>query len=206
MANNRLKELLQRPTIRLVGELVNNRGNYGSNFSENVSHSISFNPDATKTIGGADQLNKDDVLLFKDLVRVIITGNISPKPTYVRQDRKLGSLEFEGKTKNTGSIINTVAETYYTLNGKTPVRTAAYPYRYKDWDDYTSNTNPSNDDSNNTGDLGFELKYNLTGDNNITIKARTFYQGNMSHVAIVHFRIYQSTTDTITIKSSNNND
>ena len=89
---------------------------------------------------------------------------------YNNASAKTGSKRFQGKQyeltdANTIASVNNIAYIYYTLNGKDPSRTKNNLY---------------------TGPVKFNS--NLTGDN-ITIKARTYYQGKMSGVSVARINI-----------------
>ena len=114
----------------------------------------------------------------------------------------------EGKVAPTANTVGLYAETFYTLNGKDPIRTKSYLYKYNDYNDYVSvirETNPSTfttDPSanlgvysgslfdDNIGDLSFRLRRNYAGEDNIILKAKTYYRGDTSDIAISKFRIY----------------
>jgi hypothetical protein len=189
-------QLLEKPEIRLVGVIAANNGIMRA-FNKNVDNS-SGTYDAT----GVD-MNK--LPNFQGSVRVIITGKVFPKPTYIRESGLLPALSFEGKNI-TGSTVGRYAETYYSLNDKTPVRSANYLYKYNDWDDYSLDviSNPSfPDSSDNIDGLGFFLKCPPTGASNITLKAKTYYQGSESIVAIARFKISLSIGNIIDNENSN---
>lgn len=191
-----------KPTIRLVGDILTSGGVFQS-FSESVDHSISVTS-ATNIVSSPTTLDKSNLLNFQNYVRIIITGQISPKFNYFRRDNE--PSEFEGNvTFNTSSNdpINNYAETFYTLNGKDPVRTANYLYTATDYDNYSrdyseARHDPSANDINpssvtdNIDQLGFLLKVSPTGDDFITLKARTFYRGQKSDVTAVYFKIHRT--------------
>ena len=168
---------ISKPQIWLEGTTVN-----GSSFSQRVDHAKNTPSTSTLTIGGVTQLDEenDNILSFFDDVRVIITTVATPRKYYARTSGKLSSLEFEGKHNVSLINVNEVAETYYTLNGKEPVRTRANIYNYRD--------------RNNTdnGDLGFILSASSTGSNLITVKAATYQNGCKSRIAIATFKIIQT--------------
>ncbi len=168
---------LAKPEIYLLGTSVSGgKQTTGGTFSGIVDHSKS----GTNSILSPTQLNKEDILTFDESVRIIITGQITPKPNYTRRSGPFSSLEFEGRVRYNDLDINHYAETYYTLNGKDPVRTANYLYKYRDRDDFESKeeiaapyistevinvdtrttlnpSNPSGYDSNPSGDEGYEI-------------------------------------------------
>ena len=214
--------VLAKPEIYLIGNSVSG-GNQitGEIFSGIVDHS----KNGTTTILSTTSLNKEDILTFNGSVRIIITGQLTPKPNYNRKSGTFTNLEYEGKVRYNNLDISHYAETYYTLNGKDPVRTANYLYNYTDRDDYveedktetmlpsinpsTGEVNPSAPVSistdNNLNTLGFILRNVNSGNNVITLKARTFFQGRISPVAVAYFKIYNSTIYTTIIDNTNNN-
>jgi len=183
-----------KPQIRLIGDIIENgdiQNNYSGIDGIRVDHARTLPPVSTTLITGVSQLNKDDILTFSDSVRIVITGMASDKPTYVRQSTVLGTDEFEGSSNSSIESCSKNSETWYTYNGKDPVRTKANLYTFKDWDDFTNNPNPSGDLENNITSLGFVLRNSPTGNNLITIKAKTYWRGSESRIAVVTFKIAQ---------------
>ena len=179
-----------KPQIYLHGETINN--GIASIFSERVDNAKHLNSVTTTSINGRTILDKDNLLTFNGSVRVIITGQMSPKPSYQRQSGVLGSLEFEGNTTfdttDSQDLVNYYAETWYTLNGKDPIRTAAKIYNFLDMD-AINESNPSGDPGENLAKLGFVLRTNPTGSNLVTLKAKTYYRNEESRIAVVVFKI-----------------
>ena len=194
---------LAKPEIYLIGDSVSGGNqNTGEIFSGIVDHSKS----GTTSITSITQLDKEDILTFGGSVRIIITGQLTPKPTYTRKSGAFSSIEFEGKQRESTIAVNQYAETFYTLNGKDPVRNSNYLYNYTDRDDVETSSNPSDGtSSNNLDTLGFILRNVNSGSNLITLKARTFFQGGRSAVAVAYFKIYNSPTYTTTINNTDNN-
>jgi len=188
---------IAKPQIQLVGNVLLSNGDIVDNSNGiRVDHSRTLPPASTTIITGVSQLDQDNILTFFDSVRIIITGQVvGNKPVYVRQNQLLGNLEFEGtNTYATTGAANKDIETWFTYNGKDPVRNKAYLYNFKDWDWYDDqiNSNPSGDTGgDNIATLGFVLRNSPTGSNLITIKARTFSAGLKSRVAIATFKIAQ---------------
>jgi len=199
---------IARPEIRLVGNIINDNGVVVENFSEVVDH---FNPigfRTTTSIQSESQLNKEDLITFVGSVRVIITGKVDPKPSYARQSSNFNSLTFEGKQNFNRTSGGTYSETFYSLNGKDPVRNSNYLYKFKDWDDFVEEAvDPSSGEItiSNINDLGFLLKTNPTGYDVISLKTRTFYQGSISDTSTAYFRLYKKPLST-TIDNEDNND
>lgn len=208
---------LSRPKIRLVGHILGSGGIWSDIISDNKVDDYK-RVEGTSVIS-TTHLDKSNVITFNNQVRIIITGQITPKPTYQRESGRFNSLTFEGGVRSS-SASNVFAETYYTLNNKNPIRTAAYLYKYTDMDDYIVDTDknvehtppftdissgdidPSFDittitSSNNLETLGFILKIPPTGTDNFVLKARTFYQGRQSTIAEVYFKIVQKNIDLV---------
>ena len=194
---------LAKPEIYLIGDSVSGGNqNTGDIFSGIVDHSKS----GTNSIISTTQLDKEDILSFGGSVRIIITGQLTPKPSYTRRSGSFSSIEFEGKQRENTIAVNQYAETFYTLNGKDPVRNSNYLYNYTDRDDVETSSNPSDGTSSSTiNSLGFILRNVNSGSNLITLKARTFFQGGRSAVAVAYFKIYNSPTYTTTIDNTDNN-
>ncbi len=196
-------EKIEKPEIRLVGDIISSES-IVSYFSTGVDHSTTPIIVESNLVSSPTVLDRNDLLNFQNSVRIIITGKIFPKVDYRRRDR-MGALEFEGNVSfNTSSptVVNEFAETFYTLNGKDPVRTANYLYTALDYDSFSTTNllDPSANPSsifNNINDLGFLLKVNPTGDEVFVLKARTFYRGQKSDVTTARFKVYRNTVSTL---------
>ena len=188
---------IAKPQIQLVGNVILSNGDIVDNSNGiRVDHARTLPPASTLTVTGVSQLDKEDILTFEGSVRVIITGQVfGNKPTYVRQNQLLGALEFEGtNTYATTGATNKEAETWFTYNGKDPVRTKAKLYNFKDWDWYDDNINPNpsgDTGADNISSLGFVLRNSPTGHNLVTIKAKTYASGLESRIAVATFKIAQ---------------
>jgi len=193
--NDGAQALVQKPHIYLVGNRIGDDRTV-SEWSGRVDNASPTIPSSTTSVSSVSNLNKEDLLTFDQSVRVIITGQNSPKPTYVRQNGGLfSSTSFEGnETFDTGGDnkdeVNYLAETWYTLNGKDPIRSKAFFYNFRDMDDY-SNLNPSGYPVNNGNitTLGFVLRTNPTGSDLVTLKAKTYWRSEESSIAIAVFKI-----------------
>ncbi len=202
-------EKIVKPEILLVGDIITSNATVMS-FSRKVDHSTTPITVEGNLVSSPTTLDQSDLLNFQNVVRIIITGKVSPKINYVRRNR-LGPLEFEGNVSfktSPLSVVNEFAETFYTLNGKDPVRTANYLYTALDFDDFNQDNIQSKLDPSakvynpsavidNISDLGFLLKISPTGDNVVTLKARTFHRGQKSDVTMVRFKMYQTTVSTL---------
>jgi len=189
-----INNVVTKPQIYLYGYGQHSKSSTKSLFSGRIDHTKSPIATSSNIIEGTTILDKENMFIFDEEVRIIINGQMNPKPTYARQTIGLGSLVFEGNMSyNTSAptTINNFAETFFTLNGKEPIRTKAYFYNYLDIDDadYNNISADGNDDINNMGSLGFILKSNPTGSQVFTIKAKTYYRGLESRVAVAVFQI-----------------
>lgn len=180
---------IAKPTIWLVGaraKLSNIEA-----FSSRVDHAKHLNPDSTLIIGGFTQFDQKDILTFDRRVRIIITTNVSVRASYASPGELEDSLVFQGRSDPHRDILNLYAETYYTLNGKDPIRTKSSVYVNLDMNDAKITTNPSRDlrGIQNLSSLGFLLSDSPTGHDFITLKAVTYQLGNKSRVAIARFTL-----------------
>ena len=185
-----------KPQIRLIGNIVGGNGwvqeHYGGIDGIRIDHARTLPSASTVLITGVTSLDKEDLLAFSESVRVIITGMASDKPTYVRQSTVLGTDEFEGSFKYSIEDYGKNSETWFTYNGKDPVRTKAYLYNFRDWDDFATELDPSAEHTlNNVSTLGFVLRNIPTGNNLVTVKAKTYWRGSESKIAVATFKISQ---------------
>lgn len=195
---------LRKPEIYLVGNmLLENSDTVG--YSEGIyDHSVDYDfATTTNIIRTNTVLDRDlDIPLFMESVRVIITPVQTPKETYPYQSLSLGSTEFQGDKKYSGTATNKFnrAVVYYTLNGADPRKNPLHLYTYLDMNDrIVTYDNPSEGGplggtgggvlSDNINTLGFVIGAGPTGNDNITIKARTFFRGQVSSIAIAKIRI-----------------
>lgn len=193
---------IAKPQIWLIGDEI--KASTIRPFSERVDHARAVEG---LVVTGVTTLKQENVLTFDRKVRIIITSAYPlNKPLYNREEGVLATTEFEGNRTFSSKInlVNNVAETYYTLNGKDPVRTSAHLYNYLDINNRPLNinsisatTNPSSPDDpsfqeitdGSLDGLGFMLATSPTGNEIITLKTRTFYHGNKSNVAIAIFKV-----------------
>ena len=174
-----------KPQIELVGNVIATNGDV-SEISRRIDYARTLPTGATTTITGVSQFDEDDILTFNNSVRVIITGQVGPKPNYVRKGSSLSSsLDFEGNAMfdtdgDNKSLVNYYAETWYTYDGTDPIRGKSRFYNFRDMDDY---------EGNNIDILGFVLRTVPTGSDLVTLKAKTYYQGRESSIAIATFKI-----------------
>ncbi len=190
-----INDKVSKPEIYLVGDTISQDG-VVSEISRRIDYARTLPPASTTTITGVSQFDQDNILTFQDSVRVIITGQMGKKPNYVRKGSELSSsLDFEGNAMfdtegDNKELINYYAETWYTYDGTNPIRTRSRFYNFKDMDDFKNPNDPSgNPINNNINTLGFVLRTIPTGSDLVTIKAKTYYQGGESSIAIAIFKI-----------------
>lgn len=195
---------IRKPFIYLEGSAIYNLEEETTNitgqdpFADRVDHSKDGVVTSTTTIGGVTLFNQEDILTFNGNVRVVITGNVGSvlqKPSYQTAIANRLDVEsiFEGSSNDTSDLLaNKYPETWFTINGKDPVRGKAYLYKYKD----TKDQPVKNDEGlpNDWTGLGFLLGTCQTGSDLITLKAKTFYAGSSSRVAVAKFKIARPTT------------
>ena len=180
---------IAKPHIWLEGEIINGTTSIES-FSRRIDHAKDGVVTSSNSISGVTNFNQENILTFSDKVRIVIQGQINPKFRYSLKDDTPNNTEliFEGSAAGeVSNSANYYAETYFTINGKDPVRSKAYLYKYRDLDD-RSQSNPSDDDLTWLG-IGFILGSSQTGSDLITLKAKTYHQGNESRIAIAKFKI-----------------
>lgn len=158
-------------------------------WAQRVDYAIDKSPTSMTTISGVSTFDQANILTFNNTVRVIITGQVSPKFSYntASMTLPLDSNVFEGprnRVEDLGlddqNMVNNYAETWFTINGKDPIRTKAYLWKYRDMD---------HDKDRDWANKGFLLGSCQTGSDLITIKAKTFYRGVESRIAIAKFKI-----------------
>jgi len=155
------KNIVDPPTITLTGEGVNSEsGQIEGGYTVIITQEVQ-----------QDELiiTKKGELLFREEILVELTPdtkypvqnhvNVAPYNEFTK-----GAKIFEGAAVRT-TVQNKNSETYYTLNGKDPVRTKSNLY---------------------TG--SFKIKHNISGDN-IILKTRTYVYGYKSDVRTVKLRI-----------------
>ena len=186
---------IPKPQIWLYGATLEEGASVNSNSLYRVDHAKHLPPTSTLSINGVSLLNKSDILTFYRRVRIIITGQQNPKPIYMRKQGELSALEFEGSYHlNDTNQVNDYAETYFTLNGKDPIQSKKYLYNFSDTDnldEYLSTGSPSAayDSTNNANILGFLFTESPTGNGVTVIKARTYYSGLSSRIAVAYFKV-----------------
>jgi len=174
---NKSTERIPHPSIRLIGKVVNEgHGTYPGNEHPDTADTIStLDVEEGSDVITALDFRKREVLVYQGNVRVAIipdtlNGRFEPR-VYTNRD-KLNDII--GSNEDIKTQMNRRSETYYTINGKDPVRTKANIY---------------------TG--AFTVRQNLSGSDNIVLKARTYCQGAASEVMTVEFRILRSDTNRV---------
>ncbi len=191
---------IRKPFIYLEGQAIHNTDYDATDitgqdpFASRVDHAKDDVVTSSTTIGGVTLFNQENILTFNENVRVVIDTNVGneilTKPTYQTQlvDQRDQETIFEGSNDDTsGLLANKYAETWFTINGKDPVRGKAYLYKYLSAKDQAV----KNDEGlpNDWSGLGFLLGTAQTGSDLITLKAATYYQGKKSRIAIAKFKI-----------------
>jgi hypothetical protein len=148
---------VQPPNITLTGQRVRHaRGTYNADQDTEAVHTDKVR------VSGTDVRTRTR-LDFRGRVRVRITPDDNwPSRTYNR--RVLGDVV--GRAVQDNSHFGQRSETYYTLNGKDPVRTKANLYTGR-----------------------FDIYRNGPGSGTIVLKARTYCQGYVSEVRTVEIKI-----------------
>ncbi len=191
---------IRKPFIYLEGSVINNTDVAGANltgqdpFGARIDHAKDEVVTSSTTIGGVTLFNQEDILTFHDNIRIVIDTNVGSvlgvKPGYLTASVGPEYQEsiFEGSANKTDDLIaNKYPETWFTINGKDPIRGKSYLYKYREAKDQPI----KNDDGlpNDWTGLGFLMGSCQTGSDLVTLKAKTFYAGNSSRVAVAKFKI-----------------
>lgn len=174
---NNEAQRVEQPTITLTGVKVYDSGQVSNHIQD---FTIDKNSSTTIDINTADHTeitNRSTVYLFRGDVRVTITSDPKwPRNVYGKRD---SLRDIIGSTQVNKGNVNRYSETYYTLNGKDPVRTKAHLYI---------------DD--------FRVRENLSGTDSTVLKVRTYIGGQASAVTTVQFKIIDEGTNPNDIYSS----
>jgi hypothetical protein len=142
----------------------------GTQYDETTEVSTAYVATSVTTstvLTDANTVSKSSILSFVGDVSFTIatTGDSYTDATYS------STADFVGK-KNMGSDnkVGNIAETYYTLNGKDPVRTKAYLYKGQ----------------------AITLKTNKSGSDNTIIKARKYVAGQWSDIAVAEIKVIKT--------------
>jgi len=189
---------IAKPHIWLEGTRVDVSGvEIVASWSGRVDHAIDLPATSSTIIGAVTNFDQQNIITFHKNVRIVIQQKVTPKPDYHTEysSLPLSTLIKEGAPGaggfQDGSGQNVIAtgqwaETYFTINGKDPVRTKAYLNKYPSPD---PTDEILDDPTYKWENLGFILASAQTGSDLITIKARTYYQGNKSRIAVARFKI-----------------
>ena len=165
---NKSTDRVEIPTVVIRGRETSEDGSVGSLLNHTITNDITED----STVAG--NWRNQDVMIFKDSVRVTVT----PDPKFSAASysaRSSGDIIGETSVTNRSNItFGTSSETYYTVNGKSPKRTKSNLY---------------------TG--AFTLTRNESGTDNVILKVRTYYQGNWSKVFKTEFRIGRDNTNLV---------
>lgn len=159
---NKSTDRIDPPTIVINGQLIDTEnGVYASAANQTINTQDVVIEDAT-------DVRQRETLAFQGDITVTIT----PDTTWTANSySNRSSDDIVGSTAPTTSNVNKLSETYYTVNGKNPIRTKANLY---------------------TG--AFTLRANKFGSSdNIVIKARTYQGGQWSDIRKVDVRIARTT-------------
>ena len=193
IARNGVNNTVIKPQIYLIGTTT--KGGSYSQYVDNATHTY---PSTGVSYDGNPAFDDDNIPSFSEEVRVIITGQISPKASYIYRNGKgsLGSLEYQGNISYNTDIsnVNEYAETWFTLSEKEPIRTASQFYNFSDMDDRIYE-DPSAGVNDNINELGFVITNTPTGSPLITLKARTYFRGEVSRTAIAIFKLIRTQDD-----------
>jgi hypothetical protein len=169
-----INNIARKPEIWLAGDVVNLDGVAGK-VNDRVDNAIHTPPSSTTTIESVTLFDQEDILTFVNSVRVTMTTSLR-EPSYYREGKGvLSDQTYEGAPDNDDNKINEDAEIWYTYNGTDPVQDKCYLYNF--------------------ASTGFVLRNSPTGSELITLKARTFYRGQQSRIAIATFKIAQNSGD-----------
>lgn len=130
------------------------------------------------------------VLTIEALVDSYSTEKDASSSTYSNRPTYDTTKDFVGKVNKIGTTVNDKVEIFYTVNGKDPQKTKSYLYTGP----LTFANNRLHD---TTTDSGQAKRKNNTGggasSDNIVVKARTYYHGRWSAMAIAEFKIVPQT-------------
>lgn len=148
---------VEPPHIRLSGFSVDSStGVYSHNTHDIVTQD--------EVISGTT-VRKREVLIFRDSVTVTLI----PDSNHNIQSYNTSGTYIGPAGKDNEGTFNLRSETFYTVNGKNPRKTASNLY---------------------TG--SFTVRRNLAGTDNVILKARTYVNGLESEVRTVEFRIIKN--------------
>lgn len=158
------------PAFSIVGQRVSNpaliggTGTYGGGNETEVVNTQEV------VISGTDVTKREEIVFAGD-----ITVTITPDTTYTANSySNRSATDIVGATTVSNNAVGEKSETYYTTNGKDPVRTKANLYKG-----------------------AFTVRRNLSGSDNFILKARTYCQGKWSPINKVELRIIRSNENNV---------
>ena len=155
---NHSSERIDPPSFTLVGQKVVDGTYGGGNDTESIT--------TQEVVVDGTEITKREEIVFRGDVSVTITPDTDyTSNSYSNREDD----DIVGSTNVSNNKVGEYSETYYTTNGKDPVRTKSNLY---------------------TG--AFTIKRNLSGSDNIILKAKTYCQGKCSKVNKVEIRIIRS--------------
>ena len=166
---NQSADRVDPPTITLIGQRIPQPFVPGHPKGANDTESITTMEEVISVHDGDLQVRKRESLLYRSNVEV----RLAPDSKYtgtrykpIRPTTATGQAKIFYDNGSEGIRAIKTAETYYTTNGKDPVRTKANLYTGK-----------------------FLIKRNESGGDSTILKARTYVNGQASPVMKVEFRI-----------------
>jgi hypothetical protein len=168
---NRPSTKVDAPTIVLTGKLV-----------DTSTGEFESNPDGQLRVSNQD-IRIDRNIVYNREVKVFqgrVKVQVVPDPTWTPARYSEANSKSNGTTKVTGvtrtdkNHVNKKSETWYTTNGKDPVRTKSKLYTGK----------------------SFTILRNESGDNTV-LKFRTYQGGRASAIRSIEFRILRESHDIV---------
>jgi len=162
---NKSTNRIDPPSIVINGQLINTTdGTYSGAADQTITTQ-------EITIESSTEVRKREVLAFEGDVTVTLTPD-SDYTANSYSNRVAGDII--GKTPMSSNEVSGYSDTYYTVNGKDPLRTKANLY---------------------TG--AFTIRRNLSGNDNTIIKARSYVRGICSEIRTIEIRIVRANTNEV---------
>jgi len=127
----------------VTGDANRSHGNYQGWFGR-VDHALVEPVTSLTSISAVTNFDDQNILTFDSTVRIVILGMVDPKPDFWTENNiPTGGQIFEGgptgiRDNENAVSVSESALTYFTINGKDPVRTKSYLYKYRDFGDVNS--------------------------------------------------------------------
>lgn len=157
---NKSDKRIEPPVVTIRGKLIDEETGIYSSEDDVTRTSLET------SIEGDNTVRKKGILNFYGDVSVTLTAD-SKFTANSYSNRESGDIV--GATAVSDNKVGKKSETYYTVNGKDPVRTKAHLY---------------------TG--SFTVRHNKSGSDNFVLKAKTYCEGRESEVMKVEFKINRS--------------